>query len=199
MEHLTNQHIADRTRRFIREAEDVDSKVFTAESIRDLASILLDFLNESKITNLHCNIQGDCIWAEAISYIKNNGIVIITNTNRESLETHGAGLNAADFGIAETGTLVFFESAADEVRIGTIPKIHIVLLDAENIYEKSSELSGEIEKFITSQLEGGKPGRVSFISGPSRTADIERDLTIGVHGPETLALFILRNNNEVRI
>ncbi len=191
MSHLT-EHKSGLLNLFTSEATNVDAQVVQAANMHHLASEVLDFLNENGIINLPCGLSENGEWAEVVTHLQKNGITIIPNPGREILESHGVGLNAADFGIAENGTLVFMETSSEDVRIGTVPGIHIALLQAGNIFENSSGLTGEIEKFISSQLASGQPSRVSFVTGPSRTADIECDLTIGVHGPEMLVIFILR-------
>jgi len=191
MNHVT-EHKSEALMRFIKEAVDIDATVFPVDNIRDLASEVLDFLNENGIINLPCGLPENGNWADVVSHLQKNGITIIPNPDREILESHGVGLNAADFGIAENGTLVFMETSSEEVRIGTVPGIHMALLQAGNIFENSSSITVEIERFISRQLEERQPSRVSFVTGPSRTADIECDLTIGVHGPEMLVIFILK-------
>ena len=189
---LSSEHNSEALIHFIKEAEEIDATVFPVDNLRDLASAVLDFLNENGILNLPCGLPANGKWTEIVPHLQKNGITIIPDPGREILESHGVGLNAANFGIAENGTLVFMETSSEEVRIGTVPGIHIALLQADAIYQSSAELTGEIEKFISQQSENRQPSRVSFITGPSRTADIERDLTIGVHGPEMLVIFVLK-------
>jgi len=68
-----------------------------------------------------------------------------------------------------------------------VPPVHIAVLDAKNIHRNMTEA---MEK------EGwadGMPTNALFISGPSKTADIELVLVFGVHGPKELVLFILED------
>ncbi|WP_080808015.1 lactate utilization protein [Desulfamplus magnetovallimortis] len=115
-----------------------------------------------------------------------NNIDLIT----ESLRNHGTGIDVgittADYGIADTGTLVV-SSDSEEKRLATmISEIHVALLLKSNIRPSALAMCEELE-LLTS-----KPSSyTAFITGPSRTADIERVLAIGVHGPLELHIILL--------
>jgi L-lactate dehydrogenase complex protein LldG len=96
-------------------------------------------------------------------------------------DTADIGISGVEFGIAETGS-VFQDGYAIATRLVTIlPPLHVVFLPSANI------VPGITEAFeIISQ--SFDRGYIGFITGPSRTADIERVLTIGVHGPSRFAI-----------
>ena len=109
---------------------------------------------------------------------------------REGLRRHLAGidigLTLADFGIAETGTLVI-DSSSEEVRLATmISEVHVAVLAKNRIYASALALEGELK-----QMMGAAPNYSAFITGASRTADIERVLALGVHGPLELHILLL--------
>ena len=94
------------------------------------------------------------------------------------------GITTAQAAIAETGTLVL-DSARERHRlVSLVPPVHIAIVDAATIYGSLGE--------TLSMLQNGKEltPAVTFITGPSRTADIELTLTIGVHGPQELYVII---------
>jgi L-lactate dehydrogenase complex protein LldG len=101
-------------------------------------------------------------------------------------------LTGANFGIAATGTVVL-ESTDEAVRIATtLPEKHFVLLDPRKILATADEavpLLGDFHKQMPQAY-------LAYISGPSRTADIERVLTIGVHGPAELHILLLEGLSE---
>jgi len=98
------------------------------------------------------------------------------------------GISKAAFAIAETGTIVEF-TTNDALRlVSSLPGIHIAIIKAEEIVEKLKEATTPIRDFYAQNPENGV---VTFISGPSRTADIEMRLTLGVHGPETSHVIVL--------
>ena len=93
------------------------------------------------------------------------------------------GITEAQWAIAETGTLVL-ESKKEYSRLTSlVPETHICLLPAANIRSTMSD--------ILQVLEIGIDPVVTFITGPSRTSDIELTLAIGVHGPQQLIVIVI--------
>ncbi len=84
--------------------------------------------------------------------------------------------------IAETGSLICSSKGGRAVQAGLLPSHHIALISPENIY-------ATLEDFFAS-CGDSPPTNITFVTGPSRTADIELTLTIGVHGPERLSVIV---------
>ena len=99
------------------------------------------------------------------------------------------GISQLDWGIAATGTLVQDASAVDKRLVSTLPPIHVALLGTDRIL---ADMNAVLERLRPEQLN-----YISFITGPSRTADIERVLTIGVHGPERLIILVVDDLQQV--
>jgi L-lactate dehydrogenase complex protein LldG len=115
-----------------------------------------------------------------------NGLELIEGDLRASADAVHTGLTLADWGVAETGTLII-DSRSEDVRLASmLPLTHVVLLSREKIVPSLNEIAGEL-----AELMAAGPGYLAFITGPSRTADIERVLTIGVHGPAQLLVILL--------
>jgi L-lactate dehydrogenase complex protein LldG len=72
--------------------------------------------------------------------------------------------------------------------ISLVPPVHICLLDRTRIVANLTELLSLVHKEF--YLTGGPPLAMTFISGPSRTADIELTLTRGVHGPREVHVLL---------
>jgi L-lactate dehydrogenase complex protein LldG len=101
----------------------------------------------------------------------------------EALRTKASSIDTcltwADYGIADTGTLML-ASDSEEIRIATmLARIHIAMLPISKIRPDTAD----IEKELNDILKKERPSYTAFITGASRTADIERVLAIGVHGP----------------
>lgn len=105
-------------------------------------------------------------------------------SDRQRLFACDAGLSAAQWGIAESGTLVL-ESAAERHRlVSLVPPVHVAVLLGSTILPG---LGDALEA-----LDGAAASRaVTLITGPSRTADIELELVVGVHGPRALHVVVL--------
>jgi L-lactate dehydrogenase complex protein LldG len=102
------------------------------------------------------------------------------------------GVTGAQWGVAETGTLVL-ESDRERHRLASlVPAAHVALVEARHVRQTLGE--------VLAALGAGELSRtVTFITGPSRTSDIELTLAVGVHGPAELYVIIIEaagDNNE---
>ena len=96
------------------------------------------------------------------------------------------GISSAQAGIAETGTLVL-DSAYERHRlVSLVPPVHIAIIKASAIVETLAEALALLRK------DKEISPAITFITGPSRTADIELTLAIGVHGPQQLYVIVDR-------
>jgi L-lactate dehydrogenase complex protein LldG len=126
---------------------------------------------------------------ETICQKKN--LMLLSEDLREKAGRIDTGLTMADWGIAETATLVI-DSKSEDVRISTmLSETHVVILPRSRIVADAGDLEGEL-----TQMMKTAPGYLAFISGASRTADIERVLTIGVHGPQELHVLIVEEGGD---
>jgi len=95
------------------------------------------------------------------------------------------GITCADFALADTGTLVMISSTAEARMVSLLPPVHLAVLPGERI------LSGLEELFTRLPEPGRRASSMVFITGPSRTADIEQILIRGVHGPGEIHIVIV--------
>jgi L-lactate dehydrogenase complex protein LldG len=109
---------------------------------------------------------------------------------RERVAAAELGLTGADLAIAETGSLVLRSGAGRPRSTSLLPACHIAVFDRAALIESLAQAGVFLE--LWSREEPAGVGAVtSFITGPSRTADIELTLTRGVHGPkEVHAVFV---------
>lgn len=99
----------------------------------------------------------------------------------------GAGMTCAAYGIADSGTIVVCSGEAGGRVESLLPPLHLALLQATDIVPGLPELLAALH----GDARFEKSSAVTFITGPSRTADIELTLTIGVHGPKQLFVVIV--------
>jgi L-lactate dehydrogenase complex protein LldG len=109
---------------------------------------------------------------------------------RENLRAYPGGIDMGvtrvDFGIAETGTLVL-NSNSEETRLSTmLCETHVAILNEGKIRKTSFSMADELN-----DLTGQASSYTAFITGASRTADIERVLALGVHGPLELVILLV--------
>lgn len=107
-------------------------------------------------------------------------------TDKLQAITADVGITTVDYAIADTGTLVICTDAQKRRAISLYPAVHIAIVDADQIRMRMGEVLAEF-----SGLHGSAtPSSIHFISGPSRSSDIENDLSIGVHGPAALHILL---------
>ncbi len=125
-------------------------------------------------------------WTALKQRCDQKGILLTDRPLRRHLAGIDIGFTMADLGIAETGTLVI-DSGSEEVRLATmISEIHVAVLPISRLRRDALTAEAELREFMQ------KPaGYLAFITGASRTADIERVLAIGVHGPLELHVLMM--------
>ena len=84
--------------------------------------------------------------------------------------------------IAETGSLVCASSGGRAVQAGLLPSHHVAIVSRERIFATLDDCFASFGE--------GLPTNITLVTGPSRTADIELTLAIGVHGPEKLDIIV---------
>lgn len=97
------------------------------------------------------------------------------------------GITGAAFGIAATGSLVLSAARAGSRASGLLPPVHLALLRADAILADSSRFFRE----LSGRFPDGLPSQFVLATGPSRSADIELVITVGVHGPGHVWIGIL--------
>jgi L-lactate dehydrogenase complex protein LldG len=96
-----------------------------------------------------------------------------------------AALTTAPFGIAETGTLAYPAATKNPASWHFRPGFEIAVL-------RASDIAANMETVIAHVKAKGLPHTLNFVTGPSRTGDIEQTLELGAHGPKALAILIVR-------
>jgi L-lactate dehydrogenase complex protein LldG len=97
------------------------------------------------------------------------------------------GVTGALFGLAATGSVVVSSARAGGRSASLLPPVHLALLPAGQVLASASELWRRMGE----HFPDGPPSQLVAISGPSRSADIEFTLTVGVHGPKRVWLGLL--------
>jgi len=102
------------------------------------------------------------------------------DVTKDAAEASKVGVSQVECAIAATGTLVTDAAPVERRLASALPVIHVAIVPTDAIHpDMASALT---------QIHPSQSGYISMITGPSRTADIERVLTIGVHGPSRLVI-----------
>ena len=111
--------------------------------------------------------------------------------HREAAARASVGVTGADFALAETGTLILLSGAGRPRSTSLLPDTHIAIFAKDRLLETLEQVGVMLEALHVEAERSMSGGVISFITGPSRTADIELTLTRGVHGPkEVHAVFV---------
>ena len=96
------------------------------------------------------------------------------------------GITGVFSGLAETGTLMLLSGPRTPPTVSLLPETHIALLPVARIVAHMEDAWNLLRK-----EHGVMPRAVNFVSGPSRTADIEQTVTLGAHGPYRVLIVLL--------
>ncbi len=105
---------------------------------------------------------------------------------RKSVFAADIGISSVDWGVAETGTLILRSQPGRERMVSLVPPVHVAVVEVSQIVPDLFDV------FAALQAEGldNLHSNIALITGPSKTGDIELQLTTGVHGPGTWIVII---------
>lgn len=175
--------IEQRVEKFSVAARNIGADVYQAEDLADAVSYVAGRVSGTLLVPSFASGAR----YKLKSILKKAGVSVATELNREVAAQAEAGITGVNFAMADTGSLAL-ESTDESIRLATtLPEIQFALLDPEKILADSLEAVKPLR-----QLHQRDPRNyIAYISGPSRTADIERVLTIGVHGPKQLHILLV--------
>ena len=97
------------------------------------------------------------------------------------------GISSVDWAIAETGSLIVCSKPEQPTDVSLLPPIHLALVE-------EAQILPDIFDLFTLLTPQGLPSNLGFITGPSKTGDIELKLTTGVHGPKELLVVLIESS-----
>ncbi len=109
---------------------------------------------------------------------------------RTRAETAMIGVTSADFGLAETATLTMKTRKAQPLYVSLLPSIQIAVIRLDQVLSNLKELY-TLLKWDPDQQAEGITNTMTFITGPSKTADIEATMVHGAHGPREVYIFVI--------
>jgi L-lactate dehydrogenase complex protein LldG len=140
----------------------------------ELTSQILDFLKVRQINRIHLepNVLDE-------TSLQKSGISL----SHVPDETIRVGVTKAICGLADTGSVLIADGNGNPLQASLLPEIHLAVLCTSDILPSLAEA---MTLPIVRQASA-----VVIITGPSRTADIEMSLTIGMHGPSEVHVFLV--------
>lgn len=167
-------------------AQNVAAKVIRVKTTIEAQTAILDIIkanNAKKVVATQEVVSPANGLADTLKMI---GVQLYTTQSdiRNHADTADIGIAGVEFAIAETGSVCEDGLAIEQRLVTTLPPISIVILNSNHIASDIKTAFEVISKVFDR-------GYISFITGPSRTSDIERVLTIGVHGPSQLIIIAI--------
>lgn len=107
--------------------------------------------------------------------------------DKNALEACDAGLTECELLVAQTGSVCVTSDRSGGRVLSVLPPHHIVVARQSQLVTDLTEAY----QSLAAKYRGGYPSMISFITGPSRTGDIERILVLGAHGPKRLTILLL--------
>lgn len=169
--------------RFKHSLESVDGHCIITTDVTDVLSRIITDLNAQRLAiSDHPDVER-FLHATDLE-IEELGIA----PNAHDIFRFDVGISTAQAAIAETGTLVLDSTYERHRLVSLVPPVHIAIINASSICATLSDALSLLQK------ENEISPAITFITGPSRTGDIEMTLTIGVHGPQRLYVIINESN-----
>lgn len=176
--------------RFTQAAKKVGCQIAEVEDAKAAGRHIVD-LAKTKQARLIQTSSHDLIDRLGLRSFLENSEILVSGPDPEGILKADIGVSDAVVGIAETGSLLTHLDPVDPRLVTMLPPVHVALLQREDLVESLEDGIAITRDRIMELHAQGKPSYISWITGPSRTADIERALTIGVHGPKELHIVLI--------
>ena len=171
---------------FVKMAEAVNATVVRVKRADDVPAAIADYLSRlnlpARLVRAPDPVLDALPWSERPLLETRRGV---------AADADPVGVTACFAAIAETGTLMLHSGAAGPTRNNFLPDTHIVMVRASQVIAAYED--GWDRLRAARSRDGGfaMPRTVNFITGPSRTADIEQKIELGAHGPRRLHIVLI--------
>jgi len=165
---------------FVEEFSSNGGKFLYCENEDELTENLATVISDLEIETINCT-------EEKLLYLLNQAEIPATSEENNIREIK-ASLTFCDYLIARTGSIIVSSKANSGRRFHIIPEKHLIVAYASQLVP---DLKDALRDIKLRNLNGDIPSLVTLISGPSRTADIEKTLILGAHGPKEIFLFFV--------
>ncbi len=166
--------------KFGQELTNVNGKLYLCSSEYDFIEQISQYLNEHKANSVFCTD------AEIQKLLKQSAIQV--NSNESELLNLEIAITPCECLVARLGSVVVSSRLSSGRRQIAYAPIHIVVgYISQFVYDVSDAF-----ELLQTKYGAQLPSSISIVTGPSRTADIEKTLILGAHGPKELIVFLIR-------
>ncbi|MCJ8164016.1 LUD domain-containing protein [Pontibacter sp. E15-1] len=146
-----------------------------------------DFFDQLYIYKKEQNLQHMYVWERNLQAALQHAGIEFNDDEETFVRNAEASLTTCESLITRTGSVLMSSANAGGRRLSIYPSTHLVVAQASQLVP---DIKDALQRIRTKYKENF-PSMVSMVSGPSRTADIEKTLVMGAHGPKALVLFLI--------
>ena len=165
---------------FKNELEAIKGQCFICDNEQDIYVKLKLFFQQKKFNYLFCR---DTYISSQLKFYD-----IPFSKNEQDFDEMNVGITGCEFLVARTGSVVVSSESESGRQMNVFPPIHIVLAHGSQLVNYPEDALIAIQEKYGDSL----PSSISTITGPSRTADIEKTLVLGAHGPKEFVVFMCK-------
>lgn len=177
---------AGRVDLFVKLAEEADATVTRVASAADVPAAVADWLRRNNRPMTVRRAPDPAL--DAYPWVSEPLLTVEAGKAESTDET---SVTAAHCGVAETGTLMLTSAEDRPTTLNFLPESHIVVLRADQVVASYEDGWAKLRDAQTVESGWIMPRTVNFITGPSRSADIEQTLQLGAHGPRQLHVIVV--------
>jgi len=166
---------------FKSELEAINGQCILCENEKEITLKIKEFLDSKGLSIVFCRDS-------AIANMLSKANIPYTGKS-EDFETMQVGITACEFLVARTGSVLVSSASESGRQMNVFPPIHLVIAHTRQLVDYLTDALTALQKKYGKDL----PSTISTITGPSRTADIEKTLVLGAHGPKEFVVFLSKN------
>jgi L-lactate dehydrogenase complex protein LldG len=161
---------------FIEEFEKVSGQIVVCEEKSDIGHALAELAEQNGWKKIYC-------LDEEIKAIVPNNFPLISQSEFVDVE---ASITRCEYLVARSGSIMVSSAHSSGRRANVFPPVHVVIAGMHQLVPFLEDAVHQLKEKYGNDL----PSQATVITGPSRTADIEKTLVMGAHGPKELILVI---------
>lgn len=164
----------------------VGGQFYFCESVEHFYDQLFTYKKEKELERLF-------VWEPELKKLLHAGGLVFSGDEADFINHADAGLTTCEALVARTGSVLVSGATGSGRRLSIYPDQHLVLARTSQVV---AEIADALQLVQTKYGQDQLPSMISLTTGPSRTADIEKTLVLGAHGPRSIVLFLLDDETD---
>ncbi|MBC6990704.1 lactate utilization protein C [Hymenobacter sp. BT491] len=158
----------------------VGGEFYYCATEEDFYDQLFTYKKEKSLENLY-------VWEPELKKLLHAGGIVFLGDEKDFIQHADAGLTTCEALVARTGSVLVSAATSSGRRLSIYPDQHLVVARTSQVVADI----GDALQIVRERYGDKLPSMISLTTGPSRTADIEKTLVLGAHGPRSIALFLI--------